>query len=61
LDAAIAEVNKQINTKNMKPAEIVLAYHEFLTSTVAYDTSGAKEFDPTTGRDHMYDMYGVVG
>lgn len=60
LDAAIAEVNKQINTKNMKPTEIVLAYHEFLTSTVAYDTSGAKEFDPTTGRDHMYDMYGVL-
>ena len=27
LDAAIAEVNKQINTKNMKPTEIVLAYH----------------------------------
>ena len=51
LDAAIAEVNKQINTKNMKPAEIVLAYHEFLTSTVAYDTSGAKEFE--IGRAHV--------
>lgn len=60
LEQAIAKVNKEIKTKGMKPEEIVLAYHEYLTSTVAYDTSGAKEYDQYTGRDHMYDMYGTL-
>ena len=60
LESAIAAVNSQIKTKGMKPEEIVLAYHEYLTSTVAYDTSGLKGYSQTTGRDHMYDMYGTL-
>lgn len=60
LVAAVKEVNKQVDTKNMKPAEIVLAYHEYLTSTVEYDASGIKDYSTVYGRDHKYDMYGTL-
>ena len=56
LVAAVKEVNKQVDTKNMKPAEIVLAYHEYLKSTVEYDASGIKDYSTVYGRDHKYDM-----
>lgn len=60
LVSAINEVNKQINTKNMKPEEIVLAYHEYLTANVEYDASGIRDYSTVYGRDHKYDMYGAL-
>lgn len=60
LAAAIAKVNRQVKTSGMKPAEIVLAYHEYITSTIEYDTSDLASYNQVTGRDHMYDMYGVL-
>ena len=36
LDAALQEVKSKIDTSGMSDEEIVLAYHEYLTSTVAY-------------------------
>ncbi len=60
LTNAVKEVNRQVNIKNMKPAEIVLAYHEYLTSTVEYDASGIRGYNKVNGRDHKYDMYGTL-
>lgn len=58
LSAAIAEVKKSVVTKGMSDEEKVLAYHEYLTSTISYDTqcfaSGVSE------SGHSYDMYGAL-
>lgn len=60
LAAAVRKVNKEVNIKNMKPAEIVLAYHEYLTSTVEYDDSGYTAYSTVYGRAHKFDMYGTL-
>ena len=58
LDNAIKAVDSKIDITGMTDEEIVLAYHEYLTSTVAY------AYEPylqgTLGSKHEYDMYGAL-
>lgn len=56
LDAALQEVKSKIDTSGMSDEEIVLAYHEYLTSTVAYEDY----FNGTIAANHGYDMYGAL-
>lgn len=58
LEKAVARVNKAVNIKGMTDEEIVLAYHEYLTSTVEYDYYDY--INNTLGSEHEYDMYGVL-
>lgn len=57
LDAALQEVKSKIDTSGMSDEEIVLAYHEYLTSTVAY--AYEDYFNGTIAANHGYDMYGA--
>ena len=58
LDAAIKDLESRIDISKMTDEEIVLAYHEYLTSTVsyAYDAYLANSL----GSNHEYDMYGAL-
>ena len=58
LDAALQEVKSKIDTSGMSDEEIVLAYHEYLTSTVAYEYEDY--FNGTIAANHGYDMYGAL-
>lgn len=58
LDAALQEVKSKIDTSVMSDEEIVLAYHEYLTSTVAY--AYEDYFNGTIAANHGYDMYGAL-
>lgn len=58
LDAALQEVKSKIDTSGMSDEEIVLAYHEYLTSTVAY--AYEDYFNGTISANHGYDMYGAL-
>lgn len=58
LDAALQEVKSKIDTSGMSEEEIVLAYHEYLTSTVAY--AYEDYFNGTIAANHGYDMYGAL-
>ena len=58
LDAALQEVKSKIDTSGMTDEEIVLAYHEYLTSTVAY--AYEDYFNGTIAANHGYDMYGAL-
>lgn len=58
LSAAIAEVKKAVVTDGMSDEEKVLAYHEYLTSTVSYDVQLSKSGVPES--EHSYDMYGAL-
>lgn len=58
LDAALQEVKSKIDTSGMSAEEIVLAYHEYLTSTVAY--AYEDYFNGTIAANHGYDMYGAL-
>ena len=58
LDAALQEVKSKIDTSGMSGEEIVLAYHEYLTSTVAY--AYEDYFNGTIAANHGYDMYGAL-
>ena len=58
LDAAIKEVDSRIDTAGMTDEEIVLAYHEYLTSSVAYAYEAY--LSNSLGSRHEYDMYGVL-
>ena len=58
LDAALQEVKSKIDTSGMSDEEIVLAYHEYLTSTVAY--AYEDYFNGTIAANHGYDMYGAL-
>lgn len=58
LDAALQEVKSKIDTSGMSNEEIVLAYHEYLTSTVAY--AYEDYFNGTIAANHGYDMYGAL-
>lgn len=58
LDAALQEVKSKIDTSGMSDEEIVLAYHECLTSTVAY--AYEDYFNGTIAANHGYDMYGAL-
>ena len=58
LDAALQEVKSKIDTSGMSDEEIVLAYHEYLTSTVAY--AYEDYFNGTNAANHGYDMYGAL-
>ena len=48
----------KIDTRGMSDEEIVLAYHEYLTSTVAY--AYEDYFNGTIAANHGYDMYGAL-
>ena len=58
LDAALQKVKSKIDTSGMSDEEIVLAYHEYLTSTVAY--AYEDYFNGTIAANHGYDMYGAL-
>lgn len=58
LDAALQEVKSKIDTSGMSDEEIVLAYHEYLTSTVVY--AYEDYFNGTIAANHGYDMYGAL-
>ncbi|MFR5029193.1 MAG: transglutaminase domain-containing protein, partial [Coprococcus sp.] len=58
LDAALQEVKSKIDTSGMSDEEIVLAYHEYLTSTVAY--AYEDYFNGTIAANNGYDMYGAL-
>ena len=58
LDAAINELNSRVDISGMTDEEIVLAYHEYLTSTVAY--AYAAYLQGSLGEAHEYDMYGAL-
>ena len=58
LDAALQEFKSKIDTSGMSDEEIVLAYHEYLTSTVAY--AYEDYFNGTIAANHGYDMYGAL-
>lgn len=58
LDAALQEVKSKIDTSGMSDEEIVLAYHEYLTSTVAY--AYEDYFNGTIAANPGYDMYGAL-
>ena len=58
LDAALQEVKSKIDISGMTDEEIVLAYHEYLTSTVAY--AYEDYFNGTIAANHGYDMYGAL-
>ena len=58
LDAALQEVKRKIDISGMTDEEIVLAYHEYLTSTVAY--AYEDYFNGTIAANHGYDMYGAL-
>ncbi len=58
LDTALQEVKSKIDTSGMSDEEIVLAYHEYLTSTVAY--AYEDYFNGTIAANHGYDMYGAL-
>ena len=58
LDAALQEVKSKIDTSGMSDEEIVLAYHEYLTFTVAY--AYEDYFNGTIAANHGYDMYGAL-
>ena len=58
LDAALQEVKSKIDTSGMSDEEIVLAYHEYLTSAVAY--AYEDYFNGTIAANHGYDMYGAL-
>lgn len=58
LDAALQEVRNKIDISGMTDEEIVLAYHEYLTSTVAY--AYEDYFNGTIAANHGYDMYGAL-
>ena len=58
LDAALQEVRNKIDISGMSDEEIVLAYHEYLTSTVAY--AYEDYFNGTIAANHGYDMYGAL-
>jgi hypothetical protein len=58
LDAALQEVKSKIDTSGMSDEEIVIAYHEYLTSTVAY--AYEDYFNGTIAANHGYDMYGAL-
>ena len=58
LDAALQEVKSKIDTSGMSDEEIVLAYHEYLTSTVSY--AYEDYFNGTIAANHGYDMYGAL-
>ena len=58
LDAALQEVKSKIDTSGMSDEEIVLTYHEYLTSTVAY--AYEDYFNGTIAANHGYDMYGAL-
>ena len=58
LDAALQEVKSKIDTSGMSDEEIVLAYHEYLTPTVAY--AYEDYFNGTIAANHGYDMYGAL-
>ena len=58
LDAALQEVKSKIDTSGMSDEEIVLAYHEYLTSTVSY--AYEDYFNGTITANHGYDMYGAL-
>lgn len=58
LDAALQEVKSKIDTSGMSDEEIVLAYHEYLTSTVAY--AYEDYFNGSIAANHGYDMYGAL-
>lgn len=58
LDAAINELSSRVDISGMTDEEIVLAYHEYLTSTVAY--AYAAYLQGSLGGAHEYDMYGAL-
>ena len=58
LDAALQEVRNKIDISGMSDEEIVIAYHEYLTSTVAY--AYEDYFNGTIAANHGYDMYGAL-
>ena len=58
LDAAFNELNSRVDISGMTDEEIVLAYHEYLTSTVAY--AYAAYLQGSLGGAHEYDMYGAL-
>ena len=58
LDAALQKVKSKIDISGMTDEEIVLAYHEYLTSTVAY--AYEDYFNGTIASNHGYDMYGAL-
>lgn len=58
LDAALQEVKSKIDTSGMSDEEIVLAYHEYLKSTVSY--AYEDYFNGTIAANHGYDMYGAL-
>ena len=58
LDAAIKEVDSKVDITGMTDEEIVLAYHEYLTSSVAYAYEAY--LSNSLGSEHEYDMYGAL-
>lgn len=57
LEEAIAKCKKEINTADMSKVEKVLAYHEYITSIVAY---AYDEYTEGSLDKHGYDMYGIL-
>ena len=58
LDTAIKEVDSKVDITGMTDEEIVLAYHEYLTSSVAYAYEAY--LSNSLGSEHEYDMYGAL-
>lgn len=58
LDAAIKDLESRIDISKMTDEEIVLAYHEYLTSTVSYAYDAY--LSNSLGSNHEYDMYGAL-
>lgn len=58
LDNALEKLRCKIDISGMTDEEIVLAYHEYLTSTVAY--AYGEYLSGTLGEKNEYDMYGAL-
>lgn len=58
LQEAIDEVDSKVDISGMTDEEIVLAYHEYLTSSVAYAYEAY--LSGSLGGKHEYDMYGAL-
>ena len=58
LDNALETLARKVDISGMTDEEIVLAYHEYLTSTVAYAYEAY--LTNTLGEENEYDMYGAL-
>ncbi len=56
IDAAVKEIDAAIDTTGMSTVEIVLAYHDYLATSIAYDYA---DYKSNTLPSYVYNIYGA--